>query len=42
MDDLGGLILHLCVDSCVGMYKAENGHEIQVYKVNRRLVIFRE
>ena len=25
----------LCINSCVGLYKAGNGHEIRVHKVNR-------
>ena len=42
MADLGGLIVHLCVDACIGLYEAENGRETRVHKVNRRLMIFRE
>ena len=32
----------LCIKWCFGMYRAGNGREIRVHKVNRRLVIFRE
>ena len=42
MDDLGGLIMHFCVDACIGLYEAGNGRETRVHKVNRRLTIFLE
>ena len=42
MADLGGLIVHLCVDACIGLYEAENGRETKVHKVNRQLMIFWE
>ena len=40
--DLGCSILQLCIKSCIGLEKAGKGREIQVHKVNRRLVIFWE
>ena len=27
MAELGGLIVHLCVDACISLYEAENGRE---------------
>ena len=33
--DLGGLIVHLCVDACIEWNEAENGRETRVHKVNR-------
>ena len=39
---LGIKFINLCYKSCVGLYNAGNGHEIRVYKVNRRLMIFWE
>ena len=35
MDCLVILCDELCINSCVGLYKAGNGREIRVYKVNR-------
>ena len=32
----------LCIKWCFGMYRAGNGREIRVHKVNRRLVVFWE
>ena len=34
--------MHLCVNVCIGLDEAGNGREMQVHKVNRRIVIFRE
>ena len=33
--DLGGLNVHLCVESCIGLDEAGNGRETRVHKVNR-------
>ena len=35
MAELGGLIMHLCVDACVGLYEARNGRETRVHQVKR-------
>ena len=32
---LGIYFINLCYKSCVGLYKARNGREIRVHKVNR-------
>ena len=32
--DLGGLIAHLCVDACIGLYEAGNGRETRIHRVN--------
>ena len=34
--DLGGLILHLCVESCIGLVEAGDGREMRDHKVTRR------
>ena len=34
-DDLGGLNVQLCVESCIGLDEAGNGRETRVHKVNR-------
>ena len=31
MANLGGLIVHLCVDACIGLYEAGNGRETRVH-----------
>ena len=33
--DLGGLILHLCVESCTGLDEAGDGREMWDHKVTR-------
>ena len=33
--DLGGLIVHLRVKSCIGLFEAGNGRETQVHQVNQ-------
>ena len=33
--DLGGLNVHLCVETCIGLDEAGNGRETRVPKVNR-------
>ena len=33
--DLGGVIVQLCVESCIGLDEAGNGREMRVHKVNR-------
>ena len=35
MAELNGLIVHLCVDACVGFYEAGNGRETRIHQVNR-------
>ena len=35
MADLGGLIVQLCVESCIGLDKAGNGREMRDHKVTR-------
>ena len=33
--DLGGLIVHLCVGSCIGLVEARDGREMRDHKVTR-------
>ena len=33
--DLGGLIVYLCVESCIGLVEARNGCEMWDHKVTR-------
>ena len=33
--DLGGLIVHLCVGSCIGLAEAGDGCEMRDHKVTR-------
>ena len=40
MDYLGAMCDELCNNSCFDVCEAGNGREIQVHKVNRRLMIF--
>ena len=36
--DLGGLIVHLCVESCIGLDEAWNGCEMRDHKVTDDLM----
>ena len=33
--DLGGLMVHLCVESCIGLVEAGDGREMRDHKVTR-------
>ena len=36
--DLGGLIVHLCVESCIGLDETGNGREMRDHKVTDDLM----
>ena len=39
MADLGGLIVHLCVDACISLYEVGNGRETWVHQVTKGFTV---